>query len=346
MPLKIFGLLLAGLLLVACSDSSNDEATGEANKIWAKLLTQCDDSHFYAGSVFDAGGMLASLGAGRVRSLLEYKKVAFNVVPIPITDAEKLNGFENHVRITMVSDVYREQGGAWRDGPNRQARNANDILTSVIQQAGNDAGQMGTGGAMAFDLMKVKGEWAVARSSTTMSGPLSLGTSYYVVPKILDARMAKYDCEKAAVISPPPTPEEIALGASQKTSAAAKANQQVTTGAARAAAWNAEKALIRDPQKGIAFAKVADNELAKLQLSYDQNGFTTSKTDEITKALVARFPLTPADDQWLVPGTTFGTVLRDQKTASSIYEFRNEHGTKVFTIIIVKIGRASCRERV
>jgi hypothetical protein len=96
-------------------------------------------------------------------------------VPIRVTDAERANGLSYRARISMIAHLYREGGEPWRDGPDMRPRNTDDILAQAIRQANSDMFDMGGSGAMALELVKFKGTWAVTRSSTTSSSALGFG---------------------------------------------------------------------------------------------------------------------------------------------------------------------------
>lgn len=177
---------------------------------WNKLLVQCGNSYFYGGSVFDDSGMIGGVMRGDQRSVYEFRGVKFNTVSVRITDAERMNGLEYHARVTMMAHLFREAGETWQDGPDLQARNANDIIGSALRDVGGDMGEMGSGGAMAFDFMKAKGTWAIARSSSTLSGPLNSHSDYYDVQKLLAEKSDRYNCKTGAVEPPPPTAAELA----------------------------------------------------------------------------------------------------------------------------------------
>ena len=199
------------------------EADVVAQKIWGKILTHCGESEFYAGSVFDDTGMV-SLGARG--EIYEYRGLKFNAVPIRVTDAERLNGLSAHARVTMQAHIYRTKDGAWRDGPDMRPRNTSDMLSNAFRDIDGDNGEFGSGGAMALDLMKLKGVWVVGRGSIILSGPVSSSSRYFYVDKLIATPAGRYSCAKGAFEPPPPpppTPEQVAAA---KAEAKAKADEE------------------------------------------------------------------------------------------------------------------------
>lgn len=197
-----------------------------AQRIWAKLLTHCGETWFYSGSAFDGEGML---GGTMMAEFIEYRGVRFNLVPVRVTDADQLNGVTYRARISMIAHVYRSGSEAWSDGPDMRPRDTDEILGRAIGDANADMFGMGTSGAIALDIVKFKGRWVVARTSTTVDGMLGMGGHFIDVDKFIAARRASYSCKTGAVEQPPPTAAELA--------AAAEAKRQE---AARMAAYNAE----------------------------------------------------------------------------------------------------------
>jgi hypothetical protein len=180
-----------------------------ANKLWSKLLTRCGDSYFYAGSVFDGSGMLSDVQVSHQKTL-EFKGVHFNSVPIRVTDAERANGIAYRVRVTLIAHLYREGGEGWQDGPATRPRNTDDIVARAIGSVNSNLFDMGNNGAMALELVKYKGIWAVTRRSVDSSGPLEFESEFFEVDKILAAKFPRYSCEKGAVVSTePPKPSAV-----------------------------------------------------------------------------------------------------------------------------------------
>ncbi len=163
--------------------------------------------------------------------LLEFKTVTFHIVPIRVTDAERANGTSERARITMVAHLYRSDNGPWQDGPDLQPRDTNDIMGRVLAQADGDMFGMGGGGAIALEIVKFKGRWAVTRSSTTLSGPVSFGSGYYYVDDLLKARAWRYSCAAGKALPPPPTADELAAA---KKETDRKASEQAEAAKARA----------------------------------------------------------------------------------------------------------------
>ncbi len=220
---------LFGLVVVPCAEAAPaPEGESVAHRLWDKLLTHCGSSYFYSGSVFDGSGMLSDVQIGH-QAVIEYQGVRFRTVPIRVTDAERANGLTYRARISMIAHLYREGGKPWRDGPDMRPRNTDDIIAQAIGQANSDMFDMGGSGAMALELVKFKGIWAVTRSSTTSSSALGFGSKFFDVEKVIAARVARYSCEKGAVLPPPPTAAELAAqkeAERQRAEAARKAAEQ------------------------------------------------------------------------------------------------------------------------
>lgn len=201
--LGLAGVIAAGSLVTTqgAHGATLSEPAAVVHRLWDKLLTHCGDSYFYAGSVFDGSGMLSNVQAGH-QATLEFRGVKFHTVPIRVTDAERANGLNYRARVTMIAHLYREQGEQWQDGPDMQPRNTDDIMGQVLSQANGDMFDMGGGGAIALELVKFKGTWAVTRSSTTLSGSLGYNDNYYDVDKLVAAKVARYNCASGAVDAP------------------------------------------------------------------------------------------------------------------------------------------------
>jgi hypothetical protein len=198
------GILSASLALLMSSiaqAATVSEPATVAHRVWDALLTRCGESWFYAGSAFDGAGMLSDVQTGH-QSLIEYRGVRFNMVPIRITDAQRANGLQYNVRISMIAHLYREGGGQWQDGPDLRPRNTDDILGQVLGQANSDMFDMGGAGAMALEIAKFKGLWAVTRSSTTSTDTLAFGSKFFTVDQIAAAKVARYSCAKGEVVVP------------------------------------------------------------------------------------------------------------------------------------------------
>ena len=158
-------------------------AAVEAHKVWDAILTRCGASYVYAGSVFDSSGMLNDVQAGH-QSRLEYKGVRFNLVPIRVTDAERANGVGYMARISMIAHLYREGDGPWQDGPDRQPRNTDDIVGQALGQVESDLFDMGGSGAIALELIKFRGNWAVTRSSVDSTSSFAINQNFFDVDKL------------------------------------------------------------------------------------------------------------------------------------------------------------------
>ena len=103
------------------------------------------------------------------------------------------------------------KGETWTDGPDLRPRNTNDIISLALKNVGGDLADFGAGGSMALDLLKVKGTWAVSRSSSGLSGPIiSSHAQYFDVAKLLALNVGHYDCAKDAYqpLAPPEAPDE------------------------------------------------------------------------------------------------------------------------------------------
>jgi hypothetical protein len=168
-----------------------------ANRIWAKLLTRCGDTYFYEGSVFDGSGIISDVQVSHQKTI-EYKGVRFHIVPIRVTDAERANGIAYRDRISMVAHLYREEGEPWRDGPGLQPRNFDDIAGQALSKATSDLFDMGGAGAIALQIVKFKGTWAVERSSVDSSSEIGFGSHFFDVEKVLAADVPRHSCNSGS----------------------------------------------------------------------------------------------------------------------------------------------------
>lgn len=213
---RIVAAVAIALALGAWTPEPKDqqEAEGVSDQLWDRLLSHCGESYFYAGSAFDKDGAKEFWHLYKpVHDLVEFIDVQFAIVPIPVTSAEHLNGSGTRARITMLSGTFRlrNQGkwGEWIDGPETPERSAGDMDKRIKRNDENDSTfGMGTGGAMALEIRKEKGEWLVARQSASTSGyGLMLGEPHFVkLSQFLADTAPKYDCKKAAIVAPPRTP--------------------------------------------------------------------------------------------------------------------------------------------
>ncbi len=270
------------------------EPQAVTNKFWGKLLVPCGGSYFYGGSFFDRQGMLSTLGAGNNPSVIEFRGVKFDTVPEQISDAERLNGLQYRARISMIAHVYREDGGQWMDGPELQPRNIDDVMGKALQSIVADAGQLGDGGAIVFDLVKSKGHWYVSRSSASMSGPLIGSPGYYGIDQVIAATPAETCSTLGYRLKQTQTAEAADIAKKQHDDAVA-------------AAW-AKPGPVHDPVKGIPYLLLTDDEYAQLLHWYGPTPYSEKGGDpELFKAeaIVNRYPILPNANQWLPVGTTF-----------------------------------------
>jgi len=292
-----------------------------AARIWDKLLTKCGPSYFYGGSVFDRSGMLGDVTAGDT-SVMEFRGVRFNAVPMRVTDAERANGVESRARITMIAHLYRENGESWTDGPDLQPRNTDDILGQALGQANGDMLSMGNSGAMALDLIRFKGAWAVARSSITLSGPLGFDAKYYDVDKVIAAKVARYDCEAGQVVAPKLSDEEIHHNLDEQMRAHGRTPEQIAAYWQAAAKLKQDAIIIRDSRMGVPFVPVSEDQLEELKSYYDERGFSRDVMKRLDNGMVQpaefyafqqlidRYPVKATEGQWLAPGTSYVPVCK------------------------------------
>ena len=173
-------------------------AAVEAQKVWGTILSRCGESYFYTGSAFDRSGMLSDVQVGHQKTV-EYKGVRFNLVPIRVTDAERANGVAYRARITMIAHLYREANEPWEDGPDLRPRNVDDMIGQALGQVDSDMFEMGSAGAIALELVRFKGTWSVARSSTSSTSSLAFSQSFYDVDKVIATQRYRYDCKQGVV---------------------------------------------------------------------------------------------------------------------------------------------------
>jgi hypothetical protein len=301
---------LCGIALVAVSvciaslaqAAPASESAAVVHRLWDKLLTPCGESYFYAGSFFDRQGMASEIGAGQHPSVMEYRGVRFNTVPIRVSDAEKLNGVSYRARVTMIAHVYRSDGGSWANGPDLQPRNMNDIAGQALANVIGDMGQIGATGSIAFELVDFKGKWLVGRSSGVMSGPLTFHTGYYPVDQIQRASAPKYSCAQLGQM------------VQQTLTAEADADAKQARKEAVDRAWRAEGPT-RDAQRGIPALLLSDADVKALRMFYAER--PTERTDDsmlfAAEAVVGRYPILPGEKDWLKVGTSFTRLpgLRD-----------------------------------
>ena len=219
--------------------SAPSEAAGVAQRVWGKLLTHCGEDYYYAGSLFDGAGIAADVQVNKTPIKVHFRGVRFTVVPIAVTEADRLNGVSARARIAMIARVYKSQfEDRWMDGPGLQVRNMNDIFGQALSSANADMFEMGSGGAIALELVKFKGAWSVARSSVSMSGPL-MGSGFYDLQNVVAARLPTVDCKTGALIPPAKTAAEIA-GELQYAGTKAEAEEKRRRDVADAARSHAE----------------------------------------------------------------------------------------------------------
>ncbi len=305
----------------------NTEAEATAKQLWDTLLTKCGDSYFYAGSPFDASGSLTMLQApNRQPRATEFKGAQFALVPVEMSQAQRLNGIEYIGQMTMVSAAFRTGAGgnwgAWIDGPaGRVVRNGDDIVAGALGDFAGDAFDMGGGGLIPLKIVKAKGVWAVARGSSV--GVTVGGDKFFAVAKI-GPYTNKYDCAAAAII-----PSE-AQAAGQKA--------QAEAAAARQKARAEEFAPVKDQRKGIGFIVLTQDELAVLKkIAAMQRGGVRAPADRAIystqlaemRKITDRFPRVSKvmDDQYLAPKTTYTDGVLEQnvpfKRAFRIFGSRN-----------------------
>ena len=231
--------------------------------------------------------------------LFEFKNAQFRSAPLPITDAEKLNGVEYRIETAMIVRAYRarEKGlwGNWSDGPRRLTTDDNDITADAI---------------MAFELVKVKGRWFARpwdEQRDVLDGKL------YDLPEI-PPYTTRYDCKTAAIIK---TPEQLAAIKAAQEASMTEADKLRRQQDERFAQLKKDNELIRDPAKGIAFMPIsaADYELIKKDRRSEPPGGKANDAyfkehfdlDKQVEALAAKFPTLAnvTDDQYLSVGTTF-----------------------------------------
>lgn len=177
------------------------EGSAEAQRVWSKLLTRCGDSWFYAGSNFDAGGMISDVSTNSGSPVMEYRGARFNLVPVRITSAESQNGIQYRARITMIAHTYREVGDAWQDGRDLQPRDTGDVFAQALGNVFGDLVSFGNTGAMALDLVRYKGVWSVARASITAEDGAGFDKNFYDAEKLIAAPAPRYDCSTGKVVS-------------------------------------------------------------------------------------------------------------------------------------------------
>jgi hypothetical protein len=267
-----------------------------AGQLWSRLLAHCGESYFYAGSVFDHSGMLSDVGAGNNPSVIEFRGVKFNPVPIRVTDAERLNGISARARVTMFAHVYRVDGGDWEDGPDLRPRNINDVSGLALQNIVSDAGEMGAGGSMAFELIQFKGKWMAARSGSAQSGVLLSSAGFYSLDQLQGDAAPKYTCPQLSA--------KVQTTLNEAAAAATAAQHD----AALEQAWSASSPN-HDPKRGIPYLLISSDEAAILQM-YSHRGSPFPTHAQVaahmtaTQAIAARFPILPTTADWLPVGTS------------------------------------------
>ena len=188
--------------LPAAGLSRDSEPSVVAERVWNSLLAHCaSGSYFYAGSSLDGDGMLSDVQVGK-NPVLEFRGVTFHLVPVRVTDAERANGVEFRGRATMVAHLYREGGGSWQDGPDLQRRNMDDMVGRVLADSLGEFFGMGGGGSMALQIVKYKGVWALARSSTDFSSGFGAGGQFQLIDQFVKG-VPHYDCGAGTIASRP-----------------------------------------------------------------------------------------------------------------------------------------------
>lgn len=212
-----FDWLLTLLFLVSTFTTTVSASAAEpdavAASVWNKLLAHCGEDYFYSGSVFDGSGTLSGLVVSKNADLIQFRGVKFSLVPIRLTDADRLNGQEFRGRLTMIAHLFKpDEKDGWMDGPAFQARNTDDMFAKSLMNIANDSTELGIGGAMAFELIKYKGKWYIERSSVMLSGGL-FGSKTYEVNALLAAHFQRYQCSTKLVSY---SPAELAAIAKEK----------------------------------------------------------------------------------------------------------------------------------
>jgi hypothetical protein len=276
-----------------------------AQEVWNRVLTHCGESYWYVGSVFDQSGMLGSLAASNDPPPYEFRGARFNTVPIPVSDADKLNGVGYRGRITMLAHVFRKFGESWQDGPNLPVRNMNDTMSEAFQEVSGDSGEMGIGGVFAFDLVDFNGKWLVERSSTISSGPVSFGARYYEIDRLQGSGTPKEKCDRLGThIQSDLASARARIDAQTRVAADAKTKAALEH-KAREEKWK----LIRDPVKGVPFLEVTPDEFSEIKRLYAERDIAvpglSDARERAWQNLDAKFPRHPTDADWLPPGTSF-----------------------------------------
>lgn len=230
--------------------------------------------------------MMSDLGAGEHPAVVEFRRVRFNTVPMRVTEAERLNGVSARARVSMLAHAYRVDGGAWDDGPDLQPRNTMDVMSLALRNVIADAGQMGDGGAMVFDVVQFKGKWLASRSGSDLSGPLLSSRGYYSFDQLHGEAAPRFSCPQLSQKVQSTLAAEAAEAAKQKRHAAEEQ------------AWLAAGPT-HDPQRGIPYLLLSDADLNILE-RVSRGDFHADQN-----AIVDRYPIVPGPSQWLAVGTTF-----------------------------------------
>jgi len=109
----------------------------------------------------------------------------------------------------------------------------------------------------------------------------------------------------------------------------------------RRQAFETDKILVRDPVRGEPFLRVSEDEVTALAATFQTSRIGTAETIKLERAMGARFPDAPSDDQWLAPGTIIAPIMLGGVNGSGVNYMASKHGGKALALIRVQNGAHS-----
>jgi hypothetical protein len=220
----------------------------------------------------------------------------------------------------------------------------------AINQVNGDLFGMGGSGAMAFQLVKYKGAWAVERGMTTAG--TGFGSKFYDVAKVLAAKVPRYSCEQGEVVQPTFTPAEIKSAAIDEAMRAGRTRDQAEAFAAAKADFQRQTARdqfhLHDAKKGIPFLAISNEQMESLKHLEDVSDLSNPNAAESGQAsmdryklwmeLQAQFPETPSDDQWIGLGTAYKVECHMHGSMCNYFHQQTKIGWKEYVVIQVTSG--------
>lgn len=142
-------------------DPLDAETSKVADAFWQKILPQCGDSYYYAGSELEVH-IQGRAGAARANNgLTEYAGVTFPFPgdQLPVSAADEANGVERKGESFMVPARWRERTPGQNTWQKWVSPSADSNAFSALDVIASAPSHYGFTGLMAIELWKVKGQW-------------------------------------------------------------------------------------------------------------------------------------------------------------------------------------------